>query len=87
MIGYRLRFSGNPFGRDCRSPPLFHAKGNEVLTIRAVSDKPCFICGGKEKTAEVSFSDKTFRGVLCMTHVYDKIKAEKEVTRVQAPKA
>ena len=52
-----------------------------MLTIRAVSDKPCFICGSKEKTAEVSFSDKTFRGVLCMTHVYEKIKAEKEVTR------
>ena len=52
-----------------------------MLTIRMASDKPCFICGSKEKTAEVSFSDKTFRGVLCMTHVYDKIKTEKEVTR------
>lgn len=50
-----------------------------MLTIREASDKPCFICGTKEKTAEVSFSDKTFRGVLCLTHIYDKVNKEKEV--------
>ena len=51
-----------------------------MLTIRMVSDQPCFICGSKENTAEVSFSDKTFRGVLCLMHVYEKVKAGKEVS-------
>lgn len=50
-----------------------------MLTIRESSEKPCFICGSKEKTAEVSFSDKTFRGVLCLTHIYEKVKMGKEV--------
>jgi hypothetical protein len=47
-----------------------------VLTIRCVSEKPCFICNGREKTVEVSFDDRTFKGVLCLTHVYDKLKPE-----------
>ena len=47
-----------------------------MLTIKGVSDQPCFICRGKEKTVEVAFADKTFRGVLCMTHVYEKLKPE-----------
>jgi hypothetical protein len=51
-----------------------------MLTIRETSDKPCFICGGKEKTAEVSLSDKTFRGVLCLMHIYEKANSGKEVT-------
>lgn len=45
-----------------------------MLMIKGPSDKPCFICQSKEKTAEVHFTDKTFRGVLCMTHVYEKLK-------------
>ncbi len=47
-----------------------------MLSIRGISDKPCFICSTKEKTVEVSFGDKTFRGVLCLTHVYDKLKPD-----------
>jgi hypothetical protein len=47
-----------------------------MLMIKGPSDKPCFICQSKEKTAEVQFADKTFRGVLCMAHVYEKLKFE-----------
>jgi hypothetical protein len=47
-----------------------------MLTIKCVSDKPCFICNSREKTVDVSFGDKTFRGVLCLTHVYEKLKPE-----------
>ena len=48
-----------------------------MLTIKCISDKPCFICGKHDHTADVSFADKTFRGVLCMEHVYEKLKPEK----------
>ncbi len=54
-----------------------------MLTIKCASDKPCFICNAREKTVEVAFGDKTFRGVLCLTHVYDKLKSE--VPRVAGP--
>ncbi|MDB5344288.1 MAG: hypothetical protein JWP89_2665 [Schlesneria sp.] len=47
-----------------------------MLAIKGPSDKPCFICSSKEKTAEVVFADKTFRGVLCMEHIYGKLKPE-----------
>jgi hypothetical protein len=47
-----------------------------MLTIKGLSDQPCFICRSKEKTVEVAFADKTFRGVLCIPHVYDKLKPE-----------
>lgn len=49
-----------------------------MLTIKCLSDKPCFICGAKDKTAEVTFSDKTFRGVLCMTHIHTKLNGKEE---------
>ncbi|HUY33190.1 MAG TPA: hypothetical protein VMV69_10440 [Pirellulales bacterium] len=48
-----------------------------MLTIKSLSDKKCFICGSTEKTAEVQFADKTFRGVLCLNHIYEKLKPEK----------
>ena len=47
-----------------------------MLTIKALSDKRCFICGSAEKTADVQFSDKTFKGVLCLQHIYEKLKPE-----------
>jgi hypothetical protein len=47
-----------------------------MLTIKCISDKPCFICGKRDRTVDVSFADKTFRGVLCMEHVYEKLKPE-----------
>jgi hypothetical protein len=48
-----------------------------MLTIKCISDKPCFICGKRDRTVDVAFADKTFRGVLCMEHVYEKLKPEK----------
>jgi hypothetical protein len=47
-----------------------------VLVIKSLSDKRCFICGSAEKTADVQFADKTFKGVLCLLHIYEKLKPE-----------
>ena len=47
-----------------------------MLSIRGVSDKPCFICNTREKTVDVAFGDKTFRGVLCLNHVHEKLKTD-----------
>jgi hypothetical protein len=44
-----------------------------MLWINGPSDRPCFICGSKDRTVDVNFRDKTFRGVLCMDDLYDKI--------------
>ena len=49
-----------------------------MVTIKGPSNSCCFICGTKERTADVQFADKTFRGVLCMEDIYKKLKqAEK----------
>ena len=53
-----------------------------MVTLKGPSDKPCFICASKVNTVEVTFADKTFRGVLCMEHVYEKILPAKEVKSV-----
>jgi hypothetical protein len=45
-----------------------------MLSIKSASTKPCFICGSREKTVEVTFADKTFRGVLCLNHIHEKLK-------------
>lgn len=47
-----------------------------MLTIKCMSEKPCFICGNTQKTAEVVFADKTFRGVLCIEHIYKKLQGK-----------
>lgn len=47
-----------------------------MLSIKCVSDRPCFICNGREKTVEVSFGDRSFRGILCLNHVHEKLKAD-----------
>ena len=47
-----------------------------MLTIKGVSDCPCFICGSRQKTVEVAFADKTFKGVLCLEHVHSKLMPE-----------
>jgi hypothetical protein len=47
-----------------------------MLTIKAKSEKKCFICGSVDKTVDVAFADKSFRGVLCLTHVHEKLKPE-----------
>jgi hypothetical protein len=47
-----------------------------MLTIKAKSEKKCFICGSAEKTVDVQFADKSFRGVLCLTHVHEKLKPD-----------
>jgi hypothetical protein len=46
-----------------------------MITIRAVSDQPCFICNSKDKAVVVQI-DKDFRGTLCLNHVFEKLKPE-----------
>jgi len=45
-----------------------------MLWINGLSDKACFICGSTKKTLDVNFRDKTFKGVLCLEHVHEKVK-------------
>lgn len=45
-----------------------------MLTIKSPSDKPCFICGVSSETVQVKFQDHSFAGVLCMKHIYEKVK-------------
>jgi hypothetical protein len=52
-----------------------------MLTIREVSDKRCFICGTTERTVVVQFGDKSFRGVLCLKHVWDKLREQPQETK------
>jgi hypothetical protein len=47
-----------------------------MLWINATSDKPCFICQETKGCVEVSFKDKTFKGVLCLSHVHQKLKGK-----------
>jgi hypothetical protein len=47
-----------------------------MLTVKGLSDQPCFICRSRDKTVEVAFADKTFRGVLCLSHVFEKLAPE-----------
>ena len=47
-----------------------------MVTILGRSDKPCFICGTREKTVELKFRDKSFAGTLCLEHMHEKLKAE-----------
>lgn len=54
-----------------------------MLTIKGPSEKPCFICGSRTKTAEVQFADKTFRGVLCMEDIYKKVQPVKEAVQAE----
>jgi hypothetical protein len=58
-----------------------------MLTIKGPSNKPCFICGSKERTTEVRFADGTFRGVLCVNHVYEKLMPAKEQTDAQSERS
>lgn len=47
-----------------------------MLTIRGLSDKPCFICGATTDIADTKFKD----GVtvpLCAEHVWKKLKEAK----------
>lgn len=54
-----------------------------MLTIKGLSDKPCFICNKTELCVELMFDDKTFRGVLCLSHMHQKLKS-KEVPRAES---
>lgn len=47
-----------------------------MVTIKALSDKPCFLCGSKEDTADVKFRDGSFQGVVCKTHLFQLLKRQ-----------
>jgi len=45
-----------------------------MVTIVRLSEKPCFLCGSHEDTAEVRFKDRTFIGVICKNHLFQLLK-------------
>lgn len=45
------------------------------ITIKDTNDKPCTICMTTEKVVEADFADKTFKGTVCMTHLWHMIVA------------
>lgn len=57
---------------------FYHDGGIHMLTIIDRSTKPCFVCGTTKKTVQVKFKDKTFSGVLCMEHMYDRMPIEED---------
>ena len=46
----------------------------EMITLKGAVTDPCVICGSREGTAKVKFADGTLDGVLCMKHVYERLK-------------
>jgi hypothetical protein len=49
-----------------------------MLTIKGLSDQRCFVCNSDKETVEVLFADKTFRGVLCLDHIHQKLLQQKK---------
>ena len=45
-----------------------------MVTIVRLAEKPCFLCGSHEDTAEVRFKDRTFIGVICKNHLFQLLK-------------
>ena len=48
------------------------------MLVLKLSDKPCFLCGAAEDTAEVKMKDKSFQGVLCKNHVFQVLKKQRK---------
>jgi hypothetical protein len=45
-----------------------------MVTIVRFSEKPCFLCGGREDAVEVRFKDRSFSGVVCKEHLFQLMK-------------
>lgn len=50
-----------------------------MITILSKSDRPCFLCGTRERTVNVKFKDGSFAGTLCMDHLYERIEEKLKV--------
>jgi hypothetical protein len=58
-----------------------------MVTIVRLSDKPCFLCGATEDTAEVRFKDRTFAGVVCKNHLFQLMKKRSKTASDDASKS
>lgn len=47
-----------------------------MLTILELTEKPCFLCGSKDKTVIATFAGRSFKRALCVAFIYDKLKVE-----------
>ncbi len=54
-----------------------------MLTIRELTDRPCFLCGSTEDIAEAKFKDGTVVP-LCREHTWKKLK---EMNKKPRPKS
>ena len=45
-----------------------------MITLRGRANAPCVICQKEGKTANVKFKDGSFDGVMCMDHLYERLK-------------
>lgn len=59
-----------------------------MVTIRELTDRPCFMCGSTEDIAEAKFKDGTVVP-LCRDHTWKKLKemAKKPRAKGRDPKA
>jgi hypothetical protein len=53
-----------------------------MFTSTGISDRPCFICGAREKVLHVRFKDDQAQVPLCVEHLIEKLKQKAG----QAPK-
>jgi hypothetical protein len=58
-----------------------------MVTIVRLSDKPCFLCGSQEETAQVRFKDRTFAGVVCKNHLFQLMKKRSKSASDEAAKS
>ncbi len=56
-----------------------------MVTIVRLTDKPCFLCGTHDDTAEVRFKDRTFTGVVCKEHLFQLMKKRHRSDRKAKP--
>lgn len=61
---------------------MSQTQGDEMLTIKTRSKKPCIICKKTDKTCDVNLPNGEFRGVMCMDcaygHVPEPVAKKKE---------
>ena len=48
------------------------------MLVLKLSDKPCFLCGAAEDTAEVKMKDKSFQEVICKNHIFQVLKKQRK---------
>ena len=57
-----------------------------MFTSTGIIDRPCFICGARDKVLQVRFKDDQAQVPLCVEHLIEKLKQKAgQVTKWKAP--